>query len=446
MKTKSPANKSGKPPGLKTLLFALSTAAVLGMQLSRGYLRFHHRIERLERMWRASQSLNHVSQAIMATTSDLDLLLDTVESVAKTMRYDHAGVFLIEDGEEIRLYVGYGYFLNRSFNPKEARVQESLRSALMQSTRGYFIFGDNSEQRLVPNASWQVLYPLATKERTLGALFVACDRPPPYPEEAISLGRSLATLVAIGVQNIYLYMQKEEFAAAAERDRIARDIHDGIAQHLYMLSLTLESCLELADKEGTQSLRDRLDAALTLSRGALWESRQYLLDISPLSASHGSLKEAIYGLVRETSGINPVPLDFSSAGVEIELPVPVRTEIYRVVQEAIANAYKHAKATQISVRLDFEPTSVRVEVEDNGVGFSYLPKSEMSGVKVKDRNINAAPASRPPLETSAEGHGLRNMRRRMDDIGGSLEIITAPGQGVKIIATVPVGSTSSLQV
>lgn len=366
-------------------------------------------------MWRSSLSLNRVSQAIMATTSDLALLMDTVESVAKTMHYDHGGIFLLEEDGSVRLYVGYGHFLTSSFNTNKEKILELVRSALTLSNRGYVLYSDSSEERLVPDASWQVLYPLATKERLLGALFIACDKAPPYPTEAISLGRSLASLVAIGVQNVYLYQQREELAAAAERDRIARDIHDGIAQQLYMLSLTLETCLELAEKEDAQHLKDRLQGALTLSRGALWESRQYLLDIRPLFSTHGSLKEAIYGLVEEASAVNPIPIDFYSSGDEIELKVSVRTELYRVVQEAIANAYKHAKATQISVRLDFQPSSVKLEIADNGIGFSYLPTT-----------------------VSADGHGLKNMRRRMEEIGGSLEIVTSPGRGTVVTATIPI--------
>lgn len=429
---KVPAYRLKKIPSPKTVLLGISTAALLGAQFSRRFFFLHHKVERLERMWRASLSLNQVTQAIMATTGDLDLLMETVESVARTMHYDHGGVFLADEDGSARLLVGYGYFVTNSFHSQQNELLQTVESALKEGDRGYFSYGDDSGERLVPNASWQVLYPLATRDRLLGALFIACDKAPSYPVEAVSLGRSLASLVAIGVQNFYFYRQRQELAAAAERDRIARDIHDGIAQQLYMLALTLETCIELADENEAQALRERLGAALSLSRGALWESRQYLLDIGPLFSTHGSLREAISGLVKEAMSINPIPIDFHISGREQELEIPARTELYRVVQESIANAYKHARATHISLKLDFQPTCLRVEVEDNGIGFSYQPTSQDTAGAIRQDGPDQESTS-----VAHGGHGLRNMHRRMKEIDGSLEIVTAPGQGTKVIATVP---------
>ena len=397
---------------------ALPLAALCGLRALLAVSRAGQERRRFERMWQATQALHQVSQAIMLTTGDLSRLMETVESVAKTMRYDHGGVFLVQEDGSVDLAVSYGYLSTRQFRSRQKRALRVVQQALAQGkAQGRTLHRDMAGAKLVPAASWQALFSMDAGDKTLGALVVASDGPPTSPDEAISLGESLATLVAIGVQNVNLYRQREELAAAGERNRLARDIHDGVAQSLYMLSLHLESCAEQVEA-GPASLKERLEGALSLCRSALWETRQYILDEEHLLSKDGRLKEALGNLVQESRAIGALPIQLSVSGEERDLPLGVRTALYRVVQEAIANAYKHARASQIIVRLEYHSHVVGVQVEDNGVGFLYQGEDE------------AGPAL-------GRGHGLHNMRRRVEELGGTFEIVTGPGKGVRAVASVP---------
>lgn len=368
-------------------------------------------------MWRSSQALNQVARAILATSGDLTLLMDTVESVASTLHYDHAGVFLLQENGDLELAVGYGYFLSPRFGQERGEVLEGVRRRLAPAP-GRVGQRDLWAGEVAPGIAWQTLFPLAAGKRVLGALLVGADRVPDDPEEALALGESLAGLVAVGVQNVLLYLRREELAAATERDRIAREIHDGIAQTLYMLSLTLESCAEATEEPGASALKERLYAALTLCRSALWESRQYLLDVTPLLSEKGSLGEALQSLVKESRAIGPITVRFTATGEERELALAVRTAVYRVAQESLANVYKHARASQAEVALDLQPDRLCLEVSDDGMGFPHM---------------EGAAGDTP----THGGHGLKNMRERLSELGGSLEVVSGPGRGTRVVAIVP---------
>lgn len=212
-------------------------------------------------------------------------------------------------------------------------------------------------------------------------------------------------------ENVRLQKEHEELAAQEERSRIAREIHDGIAQSIYMLTLNLEKAAEVAS--GDQKLRERLGRLVGLAKETLLEVRHYIFDLKPLLSGDVGLSDTIRGQIREFSTVSGLPVRLEVEGQERKVSPAVGSSLYRIAQEALANVYRHAGASAIDVRLAFRDDSVSLEVQDNGRGFS----------------VDSA---------SASGRGLRNIHQRAGELGGHLEITSAPGQGTSVRVTLPI--------
>lgn len=225
--------------------------------------------------------------------------------------------------------------------------------------------------------------------------------------------------------------QQAELAALEERTRIAREIHDGIAQSLYMLNISLEACAELASR-GQNGLQERLQSLVKVSKQALLDTRYYIFDLKPLLDGTRSVTEMVEHQVQEFRTVTSIPTSFTVSGQESPLPVASSAGLYRIVQEGLANIYKHAQASEVEVRLAFNPGEVQLEIKDNGRGFDAQPVSPQRG---EDK------------QRGAGGYGLGNMAARARELGGRLDINTAPGQGTSLHLTLPIptdGKTPSL--
>jgi signal transduction histidine kinase len=204
--------------------------------------------------------------------------------------------------------------------------------------------------------------------------------------------------------------QQAELAAVAERSRIAREIHDGTAQSIYMLNISLEACVELAAR-GQDNLQDRLQSLVLVSKQALLETRHYIFDLKPLLEGERSVTQMVGHQIQEFQTVTSIPTVFTTTGPEVALPVAASAGPYRIAQEALANVFKHAQATGVDVELAFTHDGVSLRIGDNGRGFDAT--------------------SRHP------GYGLVNMAERAEELGGKMSIVSLPGCGTRLTATIP---------
>lgn len=209
---------------------------------------------------------------------------------------------------------------------------------------------------------------------------------------------------------VRLQEERERLVAEQERSRIAREIHDGVAQSIYMLSLNLETAAEMA--AGEPDLGQRLTRLVTLAKQALLEVRHYIFDLKPLLRGDASLAESLQSQVREFTAVSGLEVELTTVGQERRLPTATSTALYRIAQEALANSYRHAGASRIGIRLVFEERSVRLEVFDDGIGFAG---------------------------DGGSGRGLPNIRQRAEEIGGELAVKSVPGEGTSVTAVLPTG-------
>lgn len=217
----------------------------------------------------------------------------------------------------------------------------------------------------------------------------------------------------------------KELAMAEERNRIAREIHDGIAQRLFMLTLNLETCAELSRRVlnatapalDMHDLEQRLESLMTMSKHALLEVRHYINDVKPLIDEQTTLGESLRSQIREFENVSGMKVVYEAEGEEKPLSVGVKTALFRIVQEAMANAFKHARATELHVSVKFGD-GVSARVRDDGAGF------DVSHTRRRD------------------GIGLDGMRQRAEEAGGRLQITSAETSGTCVEVVLPDGRPS----
>jgi signal transduction histidine kinase len=206
--------------------------------------------------------------------------------------------------------------------------------------------------------------------------------------------------------------QQAELEAQTERSRIAREIHDGIAQSIYMLSLNLETVADVVASQNPD-LAERLKRLVQLSKQTLLETRHYIFDLKPLLTGDISLTGILENLAREFQAVTSIPVEVKVEGSEPDMPLATAASLYRVTQEALANVYKHAQASRVVVKIEFQLSGLALWITDDGRGL-------------------------PDTDINSRGYGLQNMRQRVEELGGSINIEGSPGQGTAIRIEVPI--------
>jgi signal transduction histidine kinase len=209
-----------------------------------------------------------------------------------------------------------------------------------------------------------------------------------------------------------LLTQAREAGISDERQRMAREIHDTLAQGLTGIITQLQA----AAQPGEAADRDRrVEAAIRLARESLSEARRSVHELRPEPLETARLGEALGEVARRWSALHAVPAAVTTTGVPRLMPPDVEVTLLRTAQEALANVAKHANATRVGLTLSYMEDEVALDVRDDGVGFD--------------------PAS---LTESADGgFGLTAMRQRVERLAGTLEIESEPGTGTAISACVP---------
>lgn len=211
-----------------------------------------------------------------------------------------------------------------------------------------------------------------------------------------------------------LLQQTKELAIVEERNRLAREIHDTLAQGLTAILWQLNAG-ERAVEAGGQEALEYLERVRNLAREGLREARRSVWDLRAGPLEGRTLAEALDQEIKSAATGAEVETSFVVSGEEKVLPPGVEAVLLRICQEALTNVHKYAKATQLSVTLTFDDSQVRLAVQDNGIGFDpEIPAT---------RGLNSS------------GFGLINMRERARLVGGELTVHSDMGQGTIVEAT-----------
>ncbi|HOA55524.1 MAG: sensor histidine kinase [Acetivibrionales bacterium] len=220
-----------------------------------------------------------------------------------------------------------------------------------------------------------------------------------------------------GLQHKQLLGLKIIKAQEEERQRVARDIHDGPAQMLSNVVLKAEICERLIDVDLDQA-RNELQNLKKIVRDSLQDVRKIIYNLRPMSLDDLGLIPTLQRYIltfQEESGIS---VSFITKGSEPELKSVISLTVFRIVQEALSNVAKHARANNAVMQLEFLEKNLKLYVYDDGIGFDTA--------KLNDRN-----------EDITSGFGLVSMRERVELLGGDMRISSEPGKGTRLNIIIP---------
>jgi signal transduction histidine kinase len=258
--------------------------------------------------------------------------------------------------------------------------------------------------------------PLLLDRKLFGVLVLTYATARAFRQSDLWLLSAIASQVTMALRNAQLYLWSEELAIAEERSRIAREIHDGLAQSLAHKIVKLDLCQRLIGRD-EERLRQELEAIKASVRADIQDVRHSILALRPLDLEHHGLTEAVQAYINQFSHDTGITIATRIAPLDGIVPKG-QTALFRLVQEALNNIRKHAQATQASVVIDVDAAGeICLGITDNGRGFDV-----------------AAALSRQPGQT---GIGLKGMIERTLAAGGTIEIDSAPGQGTRIEIRLP---------
>ncbi|MCB9176738.1 MAG: GAF domain-containing protein [Caldilineae bacterium] len=271
-------------------------------------------------------------------------------------------------------------------------------------------------------ASWVslALPLLLPRGKVYGALEIGFRSARAFDDETLGLASSLADQAALALENDRLRGQAARAAVTAERNRIARDLHDSVTQTLFSASMIAEVLPRLWERDEAEGRR-RLDEMRQLTRGALAEMRALLLELRPTTLAEVPLAELLAQLGEATAGRSRLRVELG-VDATASLPYEVKEAYYRIAQEALNNVAKHAQATQAWVAMELEPAA-RGRTAIPGAAES----SRLLVLTVRDNGRGF-----DPLRIPADHLGLTIMRERADAIGAELSILTRPSRGTSI--------------
>ena len=238
------------------------------------------------------------------------------------------------------------------------------------------------------------------------------------PEDEETLVR-FATAAAIAIDNAHLNQRLRTLAVAEERVRIAREIHDGMAQILAYVNTKAQAVKAYLDKDKPEQASAQLEQLASAAREVYTDAREGIMALRTRVGPDQPLSEALQDYVERWELQSGIAGSLEIEG-EIQVSATIELQLLRILQEALSNTRKHSGATQVEVRIHQERDRLIASVEDDGTGFD--------------------PSNRP--REAFPRFGLAIMRERAESIGGSLDLETSPGSGTRVKIEVPFASTS----
>ncbi len=255
--------------------------------------------------------------------------------------------------------------------------------------------------------------PLNARGKPLGILNVASPNWGDLRDEDLQLLYLVGDLLAIAVERARLFNRSAEIGAIEERNRLAREIHDTLAQGLTAIALQLETADALLDSgKSPERVHQAVMQALYLTRTNLEEARRSVMDLRAAPLEGRPLDEALNALVDEWVSRRKVVVNFGVVGAGRTLPVRVEIGLYRILQEALTNIGRHAQAHHVNVQLVVMPEQVQLMISDDGRGFD-------------------------PDQAAPNRFGLIGMNERVKLLSGKLQVSSSPGAGTELEISIP---------
>lgn len=373
---------------------------------------------RLEKMvtdrTRELATLNSITNMVSGSLDLTEILGDAVDQTLQVTDMDLGAAYRLDSDKETLTLMAYRGLSERFTNwARSVPLSKSLAGTACAQGQPVtmrvedYPEGETKELLTGEGLQFVVSIPLMAKGRILGAMTLSSGTVRELAPQELSLLGAIGQQVGVAMENARLYEQAEQAAAAAERNRLARDLHDAVSQTLFSASLIAEVLPRLWERSPNEGRR-RVEELRQLTRGALAEMRTLLVELRPMALTEVPLGDLLKQLAEAVTGRARLPVAFTVES-QCELPPDVQVAIYRIAQEALNNVAKHSGASQAILTLRCPPGRVELTVSDNGRGFD-------------------------PTQVPPDHLGLGIMCERAESIGAVLSIRSQPGAGTEVAA------------
>jgi nitrate/nitrite-specific signal transduction histidine kinase len=372
--------------------------------------------DQLEQKVRETQALYRIGTEISGL-HELDRILQSVVAKARELLHSEAAALCMFTAEQDELVARATSGPAEAFQSVGLQVSGNLPGGRTKVTPDDLdIHGSRCTVMRPEFLQGHLAVPLRRGDTVIGEICVGSREPRTFTPPETELLTGLATQATIAIENARLYEEVRSLATLEERERIAREMHDGLAQALGLLHMKLRRAEENSVSADPPQISEALQEMTGITERAYEEVRQSIFGLRTMVSRGLGLIPTLTEYLHDFSAQNGIGVELELAdGRPIHLSPASEVQLIRIIQEALANIRKHAGAAHAWVRLQRQDSWVQVTIEDDGRGFD--PATLMSPDRLH--------------------FGLQTMRERAEGLGGKLEIDTAPGRGTRVVATLP---------
>ena len=391
---------------------------------------FRYLIQREDEIISRAEQLESLNSASQALTTELEIgvVLQKVVDLSRQLvksKYGALGV-LSEENDYFEQFVTSGMTEEDLGHLDQPPLNRGLLAAMVQDGKSLRIRDIGSHDlssgfpTYHPKMQNLLGVPILSKGKVIGDIYLADKVSAEDPTQIIEFDEKdqqilemFATQAAIAIDNAKLYRQSQDLVLLRERERFGMDLHDGIIQSIYAVGLMLEDIQRKVIREPEES-RSRISKAILGLNDVISDLRNYILDLRPQRFQGKNVLEGLHELVKELRVNTLIGVNINTNGIDAELFSPQQTvEVLHVVQEALVNVRKHARATNVDIEIGVEGDDAVLSIADNG-----------RSIKTTD------------IE-STTGHGLRNMTERASSLGGTISFEGKAPEGTNVVLRVP---------
>ena len=342
-------------------------------------------------------AVNGIAAAVSQSFDLQDILNQTLDRTLDALDADGGGIFLFgQAGCEPTTQ------LNRGLPERFVETVATMRLDTV-------IVGQTEDRSFLTA-------PLKAKGRIVGVICASRTTGPGFETEDGRLITAIGHQVGVAVENARLFCQVQNVAALEERERIAREMHDGIAQVVGFLNIKTRMAQQLAGSGKLEQAKVELAQMQKIVQEAYTDIRQSILSLRTARELERGLTAAIRDSASDFAEQNSIPVEVDLAEErEVSFSTEAEVQLVRIVQEALANVRKHSRANKVWIRLSRRDGDGLLSVEDDGIGF------DLSQAEGRKRRC----------------FGLETMRERAESVGARLEVVSIPGEGTRVQVRFP---------
>jgi nitrate/nitrite-specific signal transduction histidine kinase len=371
-------------------------------------------------------ALNAIATAVSGSL-DLEEILDhALEKTLEVTGLDAGAAFRLDEESQTLILMAHRG-LTETSSRQITHIPLAVSVAAIAAREGYPVvqpvaeYPDSTLREVleIEDVQQVVGVPFVAKGTMVGALSLGSRSTREFSTEDLSLLAGIGRQVGVAVENARLHQETEQLAVMKERQRLARELHDSVTQSLYSLTLLAEAGRRLAGSGDTERVKTYLARLGETAQQALKEMRLLVYELRPLVLETEGLVGALQqrlDAVEKRAGVQSRLLVEGA----LDLPPGLEEGLYRIAQEALNNALKHAAASAVTVHICADGEGVRLDVTDNGEGFDPAAASDRGGL------------------------GFTSMRERAERLDGILAVRSAPGEGTTV--SIAIGRQLEAQV